>query len=296
MRVGVPRETAPGERRVALVPEGVRRLGARGIDVLVERGAGAAAGFATRRTRRRARRSSADWRASTAADVVVKVARAARRRRLDALREGSCSIALPPAAHRPEGVERLARARRDRVRDGVDPAHHARAVDGRALVAGTVAGYKAVVARGRPAAEALPAADDRGRHGRAGEGARPRRGRGRAFRRSRRRGGWAPSCRPSTSRPVVREQVESLGASVPRPRRARRGDRGRLRARADGRGAGAPAGRARAAASRTSTWSSRRLSFPAGRRRGSSPPRRCAACGRARWSSTSRRRRAATAS
>ena len=46
MRVGVARETAPGERRVALVPEGVKRLGARGIDVLVERGAGDAAGFA----------------------------------------------------------------------------------------------------------------------------------------------------------------------------------------------------------------------------------------------------------
>jgi NAD(P) transhydrogenase subunit alpha len=44
MRVAVPKETAPGERRVALVPETVSRLGA-GFEVRVERGAGAAAGF-----------------------------------------------------------------------------------------------------------------------------------------------------------------------------------------------------------------------------------------------------------
>jgi len=43
MRVGVPRETAPGERRVALVPEIVSRLA--DSTVAVERGAGAAAGF-----------------------------------------------------------------------------------------------------------------------------------------------------------------------------------------------------------------------------------------------------------
>ena len=44
MRVAVPKETAPGERRVALVPETVAKLGS-GFDVRVERGAGEAAGF-----------------------------------------------------------------------------------------------------------------------------------------------------------------------------------------------------------------------------------------------------------
>jgi NAD(P) transhydrogenase subunit alpha len=38
--LGVLKESAPGERRVALVPEGVSRLRAGGLDVLVERGAG----------------------------------------------------------------------------------------------------------------------------------------------------------------------------------------------------------------------------------------------------------------
>ena len=45
MRIGVPKETAEGERRVALVPEIVRKLtgGENGLEVVVERGAGAGA-------------------------------------------------------------------------------------------------------------------------------------------------------------------------------------------------------------------------------------------------------------
>jgi H+-translocating NAD(P) transhydrogenase subunit alpha len=45
MKVGVPRETAPGERRVSLVPEIVSRLTSGGFDVVVEQGAGDAASF-----------------------------------------------------------------------------------------------------------------------------------------------------------------------------------------------------------------------------------------------------------
>lgn len=42
---GVPAETAPGERRVALVPAVIPSLTKAGFDVLIERGAGMAAGF-----------------------------------------------------------------------------------------------------------------------------------------------------------------------------------------------------------------------------------------------------------
>src|SRR6202034_4128199 len=45
MKVAVVKETAPGERRVALVPETVPRLTAAGLEVLVEQGAGEAAWF-----------------------------------------------------------------------------------------------------------------------------------------------------------------------------------------------------------------------------------------------------------
>src|SRR4051794_34794737 len=40
MRLGVPKETAAGERRVALVPEVVKKLVAKGHEVIVESGAG----------------------------------------------------------------------------------------------------------------------------------------------------------------------------------------------------------------------------------------------------------------
>ena len=45
MLVAVPKETFPGERRVCLIPADLPRLAKAGIEVLVERGAGVAAGF-----------------------------------------------------------------------------------------------------------------------------------------------------------------------------------------------------------------------------------------------------------
>jgi NAD(P) transhydrogenase subunit alpha len=45
MIVGVPKETAPGERRVALVPDLVPTLTGAGLEVVLEPGAGAAAGY-----------------------------------------------------------------------------------------------------------------------------------------------------------------------------------------------------------------------------------------------------------
>jgi NAD(P) transhydrogenase subunit alpha len=45
MRIGVTKESAPGERRVALVPDIVSRLTGSGFDVLVEQGAGEGAAF-----------------------------------------------------------------------------------------------------------------------------------------------------------------------------------------------------------------------------------------------------------
>src|ERR1700677_1675339 len=41
MRIGVPKETAAGEHRVALVPEVVGKLKAKGLEVVVQEGAGA---------------------------------------------------------------------------------------------------------------------------------------------------------------------------------------------------------------------------------------------------------------
>src|SRR6185503_1576568 len=45
MRIAVPRETAPRERRVALVPESCKKLIQAGYEIAIEAGAGDAAGF-----------------------------------------------------------------------------------------------------------------------------------------------------------------------------------------------------------------------------------------------------------
>jgi NAD(P) transhydrogenase subunit alpha len=45
MRIGVPRESVAGERRVALVPDSIARLTTAGAEVVIERGAGVSAGL-----------------------------------------------------------------------------------------------------------------------------------------------------------------------------------------------------------------------------------------------------------
>jgi H+-translocating NAD(P) transhydrogenase subunit alpha len=73
MKVGVPREVRPGERRVALVPETVKKLGDLGLEVVVEKGAGAESGFADAEYTE-AGATVADSAVVYASDVVVKVA------------------------------------------------------------------------------------------------------------------------------------------------------------------------------------------------------------------------------
>jgi NAD(P) transhydrogenase subunit alpha len=99
MRVGVVRETAPGERRVALVPETVGKLAASGFDVVVEPGAGAPASFPDEAYTAAGATLGSPW----DADAVVAV------RKPDAalLREGQLLVGfLDPLADR-EGVDRL---------------------------------------------------------------------------------------------------------------------------------------------------------------------------------------------
>ena len=69
------------------------------------------------------------------ADVVPKVA-APEAAELDAIREGAVLIGFLSPLTNPELVKRLAERTHHLLRDGVDPAHDARAVDGRAVLAG----------------------------------------------------------------------------------------------------------------------------------------------------------------
>jgi NAD(P) transhydrogenase subunit alpha len=74
-RVAVCRERADGERRVALTPDEVRRLGESGVRVQVERGAGSAAGYPDASYELNGAELVADAAAALAgADVVLRVA------------------------------------------------------------------------------------------------------------------------------------------------------------------------------------------------------------------------------
>jgi NAD(P) transhydrogenase subunit alpha len=70
MRLGVPKESVEGERRVALVPDVVRKLSAKGVSVVVEPGAGAGALLADRLYVDAGAEVGDPW----GADVVAKVA------------------------------------------------------------------------------------------------------------------------------------------------------------------------------------------------------------------------------
>jgi len=76
MQIGVPKETAEGEHRVALVPEVVGKLsgGENGVEVVVERGAGAGALIPDTQYEEAGARMVEDPAGVYEADVVVKVA------------------------------------------------------------------------------------------------------------------------------------------------------------------------------------------------------------------------------
>ncbi len=104
MRVGIPRESVAGERRVALVPETIRRLGD-GIEVVVEAGAGEAAAFADESYRQADASIGSPWDADVVAKVAAPTADEASR-----LREGQVLIGFLQPLTDHEGIERLARA------------------------------------------------------------------------------------------------------------------------------------------------------------------------------------------
>src|SRR5579862_6487441 len=147
MRVGVPRETAPGERRVALVPEVVTRL--KGLSVAVERGAGAAAGFPDEAYVQAGAELVDD--AWSSGDAVLKVAKSAADEEAK-LRAGQLLVAFLNPLGDPAGVERLAsRGVVAFAMEAIPRITRAQAMDALSSQA-TVAGYKGTLL----AAERLP--------------------------------------------------------------------------------------------------------------------------------------------
>ena len=147
MRIGVPKETAAGERRVALVPELVTKLTESGIDVVVEAGAGVAASFTDEAFREAGAELGDPW----AAEVVAKV-RKPSDEELGRLREGQVLIGFLQPLTDQEGIERLAsRGVTAFAMESIPRITRAQPMDALSSQA-TVSGYKAVVL----AADRLP--------------------------------------------------------------------------------------------------------------------------------------------
>jgi NAD(P) transhydrogenase subunit alpha len=104
MRLGIPKETSDGERRVALIPETVARLGD-GVDVIVEAGAGAAAAFPDTAYTEAGAQIGDPWDADVVAKVATPTAEETAR-----MRSGQVLIAFLQPLTDGAGVERLTAA------------------------------------------------------------------------------------------------------------------------------------------------------------------------------------------
>src|SRR3954453_4577080 len=102
MKLGVPKETASGESRVAMVPEVVGRLAKAKVDVVVEAGAGAGARIPDEHYTEAGATIGNPW----DADVVVKVTPPSQEE-IGRLRHGSVFIGFLQPLPNPELGEAL---------------------------------------------------------------------------------------------------------------------------------------------------------------------------------------------
>jgi H+-translocating NAD(P) transhydrogenase subunit alpha len=147
MQVGIPRETAPGERRVALVPDAVAKLSEVGFDVVAEAGAGEVAAFPDDAFREAGATLGDPW----STDLVAKV-RKPSEDEVGRLRDGQVLIGFLQPLTDAQGIERLtAKGVTAFAMESIPRITRAQPMDALSSQA-TVYGYKAVVL----AADRLP--------------------------------------------------------------------------------------------------------------------------------------------
>ena len=145
MKIGIPKEIHPGERRVAATPDTAKRLKSFGFDVIVESGAGAAAEFVNLAYTDVGCEIAADARSLwAAADVVLKV-RPPTADEVALLREGGTLISFIYPAQNKDLLAQLA-ARKATViaMDAVPRISRAQKLDALSSMA-NISGYRAIV-------------------------------------------------------------------------------------------------------------------------------------------------------
>jgi NAD(P) transhydrogenase subunit alpha len=147
MQVGVVKETHPGELRVGLVPESVGRLKSAGVDVVIEKGAGEAAGFPDAAYEKAGATVAPDARAVLSkSDLLVKVrAPTHGNGEIETMKEGAAVIALLQPLTSPDLLRALAKQNLDAFAMELVPRiTRAQSMDALSSQA-TAAGYKAVL-------------------------------------------------------------------------------------------------------------------------------------------------------
>ena len=212
MIVGVPRETAPGERRVALIPETAEKLAKSGVGVMIERAAGDRAFHPDDAYVKAGATIAADARDLYAKSDLVLHARRPASDVLEMLRDGITIIAPLQPLSNPDVVRLLAERRVTAFStDAIPRIARAQALDVLSSMA-SIAGYAATLTAARSLPKFFPLLMT------AAGTLTPARvfviGAGvaglQAIATSRRLGAVVEAF---DTRPVVKEQVQSLGAT-----------------------------------------------------------------------------------
>jgi NAD(P) transhydrogenase subunit alpha len=150
MQVAVPKETFPGERRVALIPANVPHLAKVGVEVLVEAGAGLAAGFPDSQYSGRGAKIAPDRDQLFAADAIVQVRSLGANREAGAAdlthyRKGQVVIGMCDPLGEPEAARKVAETGISQIALELIPRiTRAQSMDVLSSMA-TIAGYRAVL-------------------------------------------------------------------------------------------------------------------------------------------------------
>jgi NAD(P) transhydrogenase subunit alpha len=141
--IGIPKETAAGERRVALTPDALKALSAIGIEVVLQAGAGVEAGFEDAAYVAAGAKLEADGVLSRS-DLVVKV-QPPSEQEIESLRSGSVLIGFLKPLDLPDVARRLASQRVTSFSMELMPRiSRAQSMDALSAMS-TIAGYRAVL-------------------------------------------------------------------------------------------------------------------------------------------------------
>jgi NAD(P) transhydrogenase subunit alpha len=150
MKVGIPREASTGETRVALIPSSVPALKKAGLEVIVQEGAGSAAGFTDDEYRAQGAATGSRADVFGTADIILQVRSAPGEPGV--LRNGQAVIGFADPLGSPEAIGALAKSGATLFSMELMPRiTRAQSMDALSSMA-TIAGYKGVLL----AAVALP--------------------------------------------------------------------------------------------------------------------------------------------